>query len=48
VIFVVITALPTFYWNATEEPEDEGNNVLQNISVYLLDCTVSYPRRLWI
>jgi len=50
VIFVVITALPTkitVFWKAAEEPEDEGYIFLQNVRIYVPECTVSYPRSLW-
>jgi len=50
VISVVITALPTkitVFWNTAEEPEDEDYIFLQNIRIYLPECTVSHPRRLW-
>jgi len=46
----VITALPTkitVFWNAAEEPEDEGYIFLQNIRIYLPQCTVSHHRTLW-
>jgi len=48
----VITALPTkvtgkVFWNAAEEPEDEGYIFLQNIRIYLPECIVPHPSRLW-
>jgi len=49
VIFIVIIALTTkitVFWNAAEEPEEEGYIYLQNIRIYLPQCRVWHPRTL--